>query len=264
MRRIILVVAIMMAGLAVPAIGLSQDLVVSEQQAMADTFQYALENNSGNQTSDWVNPDTGHAGTVTPVQTYEAAGGQPCREFITTIIVGGREEQGYGTACRQPDGTWQVASSQTRQTEISTPATAEVIPVAGYSTVRYGYPTRHYYGSYGYPAGYYAYPAGFYGSSPIYLSFSYVYRSGHRHQGNLYLDGRSFRNRHPVQVHKRVFIGPRIYDRHPWYYRGPDRHHFNRQPVYRGHQDRRGYQDRRGHRPDVWRNPGHDRNRRHR
>ena len=33
-----------------------------------------------------------------------------CREYTHTIYVGGRPQQGYGTACRQPDGSWQIVS----------------------------------------------------------------------------------------------------------------------------------------------------------
>jgi hypothetical protein len=33
-----------------------------------------------------------------------------CREYTGTIYVGGRAQQGYGTACLQPDGSWQVVS----------------------------------------------------------------------------------------------------------------------------------------------------------
>lgn len=31
-----------------------------------------------------------------------------CREFTETINVGGQLQQGYGVACRQPDGSWQI------------------------------------------------------------------------------------------------------------------------------------------------------------
>ncbi|GGK39218.1 glycine zipper 2TM domain-containing protein [Salinarimonas ramus] len=31
-----------------------------------------------------------------------------CREYQHTIYIGGRPQQGYGTACRQPDGSWQI------------------------------------------------------------------------------------------------------------------------------------------------------------
>jgi surface antigen len=36
--------------------------------------------------------------------------GAYCREFQQTVSIGGREERAYGTACRQPDGSWKVVS----------------------------------------------------------------------------------------------------------------------------------------------------------
>ncbi len=73
--------------------------------------QRTLEHAPTGQTSGWVNPDSGHSGTVTPTQTYRSPDGRYCREYQTTVVVGGRESQGYGTACRQPDGSWQIANN---------------------------------------------------------------------------------------------------------------------------------------------------------
>jgi surface antigen len=56
----------------------------------------------------WVNPDTGNRGTVMPVREGQSASGEYCREFQQTITVGGQTQQGYGTACRAPDGQWRV------------------------------------------------------------------------------------------------------------------------------------------------------------
>ena len=55
----------------------------------------------------WQNPDTGNQYTVVPTQTYESNTG-PCREYTIDATVGGRPDKIYGTACRQPDGSWQV------------------------------------------------------------------------------------------------------------------------------------------------------------
>jgi surface antigen len=71
---------------------------------------HSLEYNRTNQPSSWHNPDTGIDYTVTPTRTYQTGGGQYCREYQTDVIVGGKREQAYGTACRQPDGSWQVVS----------------------------------------------------------------------------------------------------------------------------------------------------------
>jgi surface antigen len=74
------------------------------QQATFDTLERAP---SGYATR-WRNPSSGNWGTITPVQTYRAPGGSFCREYQQTIVVGGRLQEGYGTACRQPDGSWLV------------------------------------------------------------------------------------------------------------------------------------------------------------
>ncbi len=50
------------------------------------------------------------AGTEAQASSYSNNGGAYCREYTGTIYVGGRPEQGYGTACLQPDGSWQVVS----------------------------------------------------------------------------------------------------------------------------------------------------------
>jgi len=70
--------------------------------------QLSLENAQSGQSSGWRNPDTGHSGTFTPTRTYQTPSGQYCREYQQEIIVGGERQQSHGTACRMPDGTWQV------------------------------------------------------------------------------------------------------------------------------------------------------------
>ncbi len=58
----------------------------------------------------WRNPDADAQYKVTPVRSYENRAGRYCREYITEAVIGGRTETVYGTACRQPDGAWQVVS----------------------------------------------------------------------------------------------------------------------------------------------------------
>lgn len=55
----------------------------------------------------WHNPDTRAQYEVTPLVTYQE-GGRYCREYTATARIGGQLQQLYGTACRQPDGTWEV------------------------------------------------------------------------------------------------------------------------------------------------------------
>ncbi len=63
-----------------------------------------------NETIIWNNPNTGHSGTVTPVRDGRRPSGEYCREFQSEITVGGEREKGFGTACRQPDGSWKIVS----------------------------------------------------------------------------------------------------------------------------------------------------------
>ncbi len=72
------------------------------------TQQATLETKPSGTSNTWKNPDSGNSGTVTPQRTYQTAQGTYCREFQQTITVGGRTEEAYGTACRQPDGTWKI------------------------------------------------------------------------------------------------------------------------------------------------------------
>ncbi len=67
----------------------------------------ALESNRAGTTSTWKNPDSGASGSITPTKTYDRDG-QNCREFTQTIRVGGKTQTGYGTACRDSSGDWQI------------------------------------------------------------------------------------------------------------------------------------------------------------
>jgi surface antigen len=67
-----------------------------------------LNDSRTGQSTTWVNPDSGYEYTVTPTKTYEQSGG-PCREFSLNATVGGQPDQEvYGTACLQADGSWLV------------------------------------------------------------------------------------------------------------------------------------------------------------
>lgn len=66
-----------------------------------------LETTPTGRYSTWTNPDTGNRYTVAPTRTYESRTG-PCREYTVDAVVGGRPERVYGTACRQPDGSWRT------------------------------------------------------------------------------------------------------------------------------------------------------------
>lgn len=81
-------------------------------QTMDDTDRMktamALDRSRTGEVTTWVNPDTGNEYAVKPTRTYETETG-PCREFQLEATVGGRPNQDiYGTACLQADGSWLV------------------------------------------------------------------------------------------------------------------------------------------------------------
>ncbi len=88
--------------------GVGQSLDRADQLAMERNAQYALENTRTQTTTTWRNPDSGNYGSITPVETYQTASGQYCREYTQTVVVAGEKQQAYGTACRQPDGSWKI------------------------------------------------------------------------------------------------------------------------------------------------------------
>lgn len=75
-----------------------------DQKQAANVFEVT----PSNQTVAWRNPDDGIAYQVTPVRTFQVNNGQYCREYQAQASIGGRQQQTYGTACRTPDGDWQI------------------------------------------------------------------------------------------------------------------------------------------------------------
>jgi len=76
------------------------------QQAAAQAYSAPV-----GETINWNNPQTGNRGAVTTTRDGYSSAGSYCREFQQTIVVGGRSEKGFGTACQQPDGSWKIVSN---------------------------------------------------------------------------------------------------------------------------------------------------------
>ncbi len=81
------------------------DIAYAERNA-----QETLEYQPTGATTSWVNPDSGNSGSITPTATYQSTGGEYCREYQQTVTVGGEQQSAYGTACRQPDGSWKLVN----------------------------------------------------------------------------------------------------------------------------------------------------------
>lgn len=93
-----------LGGLIGGSVGRSMDSV--DTQCVGQVMEH-LPNG---QAVEWQNPDGKRAYRVTPVRTYQTDQGRYCREYTATANVGGRQEQTYGQACREPDGTWRIVS----------------------------------------------------------------------------------------------------------------------------------------------------------
>ena len=99
-------VGVLLGGLLGRHVGKSLDR--ADRIAADHAAQQSFEHERIGTTTSWVNPDSGHSGTFTPTRTYQTARGQPCREYTTTVTIDGRRETAYGTACREPDGSWKI------------------------------------------------------------------------------------------------------------------------------------------------------------
>lgn len=105
-RLVATAAGVLIGGLVGNQIGRSLDR--QDQMAAYGAQTDALESYPDGSPSRWDNPNNGNYGYTTPTRTYQSAPEQYCREYQTTVVVGGRAQSGYGTACREPDGSWRI------------------------------------------------------------------------------------------------------------------------------------------------------------
>jgi surface antigen len=70
----------------------------------------ALESRPVGQPAYWQNQKTGNSYSVEPTKNVTIHGNPYCREYRSTADIAGKRQQIYGTACRQPDGSWKAVS----------------------------------------------------------------------------------------------------------------------------------------------------------
>jgi surface antigen len=75
------------------------------QRAYAAQME-ALERGPSGAPVPWRNPDSGRYGNIVPGPAYDSPNGLKCRQYTHTIYIEGRPQTARGTACRNPDGTW--------------------------------------------------------------------------------------------------------------------------------------------------------------
>ncbi|MEE8139357.1 MAG: RT0821/Lpp0805 family surface protein [Alphaproteobacteria bacterium] len=107
-KAIAIGVGAVLGGIVGSEVGKSLDR--ADRAHMHRTTQQSLETQRTGRASTWQNPDNRHSGTVTPTRTFRRESGEQCREFQQTVTIDDRTERAYGTACRQPDGSWKIVS----------------------------------------------------------------------------------------------------------------------------------------------------------
>lgn len=98
---------VLLGALAGSEIGASLD---NADRAYASQAQSRAYSAPVGESISWNNPNSGNYGTYTPTRDGYSSSGRYCREYQQTIVVGGRTEKGYGTACQQPDGSWEIVN----------------------------------------------------------------------------------------------------------------------------------------------------------
>ncbi|MGC0372040.1 MAG: hypothetical protein DGJ47_000745 [Rickettsiaceae bacterium] len=84
-----------------------QTLDNHDREIMRQSSQKALETSPTGSSVKWNNPDSGNYGYITPTKTI-ANDGNICREYQQKVIIDGKTQNAYGTACRQSDGSWKI------------------------------------------------------------------------------------------------------------------------------------------------------------
>ena len=80
-----------------------------QQQRALESAQVRATTAPIGETINWT--DGGAKGSVVATREGTSSTGRYCREFQQTVTIGGKSEQAYGTACQQPDGSWEVVST---------------------------------------------------------------------------------------------------------------------------------------------------------
>lgn len=96
---------VLLGGLIGSEIGRSMDEVdrMKASQAISRAQVAPL-----GETITWNNPNNNHSGSITPTRDGYTESGNYCREFNQTVTIGGKTQDAYGIACRQPDGSWRI------------------------------------------------------------------------------------------------------------------------------------------------------------
>lgn len=85
---------------------IGDQLLPSDQTKFQQSTQHAMDNVGDGQLVNWINPQTGVAGTIKPTRSYYAGNNRYCRDFQASIAVNAGVGEGAGRACRIAGGAW--------------------------------------------------------------------------------------------------------------------------------------------------------------
>lgn len=150
--------------------------VPSIAQEIGTVGQDALERARSGTVVQWRNPDDGVVGTFVPKPAYQDSSGRICREFNQSVMIGNRQQEAWGTACRQSDGSWKL-----QRADVAEAPQVRYVPAPAPAAVHVPPPQVVYYPPVYYPRPYY-YPRPHYGPSfYIRLGGGHRHRHHHRH-----------------------------------------------------------------------------------
>jgi surface antigen len=86
--------------------GIGRSMDRMDQRCLGQVLEHA----PSNQDVAWKNPDSETQYSVTPARTYQDDAQRYCREYRAKAVLAGEPEETWGTACRQPDGSWQIVN----------------------------------------------------------------------------------------------------------------------------------------------------------
>lgn len=90
------------------ALGRSLD---EQSRAMAEQATLQAVTSGSSDAYVWENPANSGgpaAGQVSVTRVGSNAAGQPCREYVSTVRIGGESQEAFGVACREADGSWRI------------------------------------------------------------------------------------------------------------------------------------------------------------
>jgi surface antigen len=80
----------------------------TDKDMLRDVFAQALKTGKDGEKISWNNPDSGHSGNITVLDTHEDFG-TTCRTVRTYTEAGGRTGGGIFRLCLADDGSWRFA-----------------------------------------------------------------------------------------------------------------------------------------------------------